>query len=407
MHGKTTSIRLASSLATLALVLAACGGTGTSSSSASAAASSSASSGATSSCDGATPNAFFDKATCEKQLAQRSVTPTGPADQPWIQSIDPQMVDTAKYKKDGPYKICFTNAGVNNPWRVVGYNTMQHEVKLHPEITTFVHVDAGGDDNKQISDLADMVKTGNCSAIIVAPNSTAALTPAVEQACASGVPIIVFDRGVPTDCPVTFIHPIGGYAFGADAAEFIAANVKPGGKVIALRILPGVDVLETRWLAAEAVFKQHNITVVASEQTGGDAAKTKQIVSDAIDKNGTIDGVWMDAGATAVAAAEAFEDKGLDVPPISGEDQNDFLQAWKSKGWTADAPTYPTYQWRTPVIAALMVLKGEQVPKEWVLPEPNITKDNLDQYISPDMPPLFYALCGCQKMPGFPADWQK
>jgi len=407
MHGKTTSIRLASSLATLALVLAACGGTGTSSSSASAAASSSASSGATSSCDGATPNAFFDKATCEKQLAQRSVTPTGPADQPWIQSIDPQMVDTAKYKKDGPYKICFTNAGVNNPWRVVGYNTMQHEVKLHPEITTFVHVDAGGDDNKQISDLADMVKTGNCSAIIVAPNSTAALTPAVEQACASGVPIIDFDRGVTTQCPVTFIHPIGGYAFGADAAEFIAANVKPGGKVIALRILPGVDVLETRWLAAEAVFKQHNITVVASEQTGGDAAKTKQIVSDAIDKNGTIDGVWMDAGATAVAAAEAFEDKGLDVPPISGEDQNDFLQAWKSKGWTADAPTYPTYQWRTPVIAALMVLKGEQVPKEWVLPEPNITKDNLDQYISPDMPPLFYALCGCQKMPGFPADWQK
>ncbi len=407
MHGKTTSIRLASSLATLALVLAACGGTGTSSSSASAAASSSASSGATSSCEGATPNAFFDKATCEKQLAQRSVTPTGPADQPWIQSIDPQMVDTAKYKKDGPYKICFTNAGVNNPWRVVGYNTMQHEVKLHPEITSFVHVDAGGDDNKQISDLADMVKTGNCSAIIVAPNSTAALTPAVEQACASGVPIIDFDRGVTTDCPVTFIHPIGGYAFGADAAEFIAANVKPGGKVIALRILPGVDVLETRWLAAEAVFKQHNITVVASEQTGGDAAKTKQIVSDAIDKNGTIDGVWMDAGATAVAAAEAFEDKGLDVPPISGEDQNDFLQAWKSKGWTADAPTYPTYQWRTPVIAALMVLKGEQVPKEWVLPEPNITKDNLDQYISPDMPPLFYALCGCQKMPGFPADWQK
>ena len=407
MHGKTTSIRLASSLATLALVLAACGGTGTSSSSASAGASSSASSGATSSCEGATPNAFFDKATCEKQLAQRSVTPTGPADQPWIQSIDPQMVDTAKYKKDGPYKICFTNAGVNNPWRVVGYNTMQHEVKLHPEITTFVHVDAGGDDNKQISDLADMVKTGNCSAIIVAPNSTAALTPAVEQACASGVPIIDFDRGVTTDCPVTFIHPIGGYAFGADAAEFIAANVKPGGKVIALRILPGVDVLETRWLAAEAVFKQHNITVVASEQTGGDAAKTKQIVSDAIDKNGTIDGVWMDAGATAVAAAEAFEDKGLDVPPISGEDQNDFLQAWKTNGWTAVAPTYPTYQWRTPIIAALMVLKGEQVPKEWVLPQPKITADNLDQYLSPDMPPLFYALCGCQKMPGFPADWQK
>ncbi|MER3417602.1 MAG: ABC transporter substrate-binding protein [Chloroflexota bacterium] len=324
-----------------------------------------------------------------------------------MQAIDPQMVDTSKYKKAGPYKICFSNAGVNNPWRVVGYNTMQHEVKLQTDITNFVHVDAGGDDNKQISDLADMVKSGNCDAIIVAPNSTAALTPAVEAACASGTPIIVFDRGVTTSCPVTFIHPIGGYAFGADAAEFLAANVKPGAGVIALRILPGVDVLETRWLAAEAIFKQHNLTVLASEQTGGDAAKTKSIVSDAIDKYGTIDGVWMDAGATSVAAAEAFVDKGLPVPPITGEDQNDFLQAWKTNNWTAVAPTYPTYQWRTAVIAAVMILKGQQVPKEWVLPQPKITKANLDQYIYPSMPPLFYALCGCQSMPGFPEDWQK
>jgi ribose transport system substrate-binding protein len=416
MQGRTTRKRLASLLAIAALAVGACGpgaspgsttGAATTGPGATTPAATATAAAAGPSCEGATPNAFFDKATCEKQLAQRSATATGPADQPWIQAIDPQMVDTAKFKKDGPYKICFTNAGVNNPWRVVGFNTMGHEVKLHPEITDFVHVDAGGDDNKQISDLGDMVSSGNCSAIIVAPNSTAALTPAVEAACASGVPIVDFDRGVTTDCPVTFIHPIGGYAFGGDAAEFLASKVPSGGKVIALRILPGVDVLETRWLAAEAIFKQHNITVVASEQTGGDAAKTKQIVSDAIDKNGTIDGVWMDAGATSVAAAEAFEDKGLTVPPITGEDQNDFLQAWKTKGWTADAPTYPTYQWRTPIIAALSILKGEQVPKEWVLPEPNITATNLDQYLSPDMPPLFYALCGCQKMPGFPADWQK
>ena len=417
MHERTIRKRLAGLLAIAALAAGACSpGTPTTGPSTGGAsqgtvatapgATTGPSTATAASCEGATPNAFFDKATCEKQLAQRSATPTGPADEPWIQAIDPQMVDTAKFKKDGPYKICFTNAGVNNPWRVVGYNTMQHEVKLHPEITEFVHVDAGGNDNKQISDLGDMVSSGNCSAIIVAPNSTAALTPAVEAACASGVPIVDFDRGVTTDCPVTFIHPIGGYAFGGDAAEFLASKVPSGGKVIALRILPGVDVLETRWLAAEAIFKQHGITVVASEQTGGDAAKTKQIVSDAIDANGTIDGVWMDAGATSVAAAEAFEDKGLPVPPITGEDQNDFLQAWKSKGWTAAAPTYPTYQWRTPVIAALMILKGEQVPKEWVLPEPFITATNLDQYISPDMPPLFYALCGCQKMPGFPADWK-
>ena len=29
-------------------------------------------------------------------------------------------------------------------------------------------------------------------------------------------------------------------------------KVKPGGKILALRILPGVDVLETRWSAPRA-----------------------------------------------------------------------------------------------------------------------------------------------------------
>ena len=90
---------------------------------------------------------------------------------------------------------------------------MQAEVELQPDIAEFVHVDAEGSDEKQIADIQDLLGQ-DCSILIVSPNTTAALTPAVEQACEQ-LPVIVFDRGVNTDCPVTFIHPIGGYAFGA------------------------------------------------------------------------------------------------------------------------------------------------------------------------------------------------
>ena len=69
---------------------------------------------------------------------------------------------------------------------------------------------------------------------------------------------------------------------------------------------------------------------------------------------------------------------------------------------TAIAPTYSNYQWRTPVIAAMKILKGEEVPKEWELPQPTITQDTLDDYVDPNMPPLHYALCGCEDMPGYP-----
>ncbi len=347
---------------------------------------------------------FFVQADYDAQLAMRTKTATGPADKPWEQAIDPQPVDTAQYKKaGGKYHLCFSNAATNNPWRQVGWKSMQAEAKLHPEIGELTALDAEGKDDKQISDIAELTAKG-CDALIVSPNTTATLTPAVKAACGK-IPVIVFDRGVQTDCPVTFIKPIGGYAFGADGAEFLTQQVKPGGKILALRILPGVDVLETRWSAAKLAFDKSKLNVVGVEFTDGDAAKTKSIVSNYIQRHGKIDGVWMDAGATAVAAVEAFEDAGQPVPPINGEDQQDFLQKWKDSKLTAIAPTYPTYQWRTPVIAALKILNGESVPKVWNLPQPTITQDSLNTYLKPGMPPLHYALCGCETLPGYPQTW--
>jgi ribose transport system substrate-binding protein len=342
---------------------------------------------------------FFVQADYDKQLAQRSATPEGPADKPWEQMIEPgEMVDTSEFKSDKAdgWNVCFSNAANDNPWRQNGGITMKAEADNTKEIAKFTVVDAEAKDDKQISDIESMTSGGKCDIIIIAPNTTATLTPAVEKACESDIPVIVFDRGVTTDCPVTFIHPIGGYAFGADAAEFLRDNVKEGGKILALRILPGVDVLETRWSGAKGIFDEAGLNVVGVEFTDGDPAKTKSIVSDYLQKEG---------GATAVAMVEAFEDAGQEVPFVTGEDQNDFLTKWKEDGLKAVAPTYSNFQWRTAIIAATKILKGEEVPKEWILPQPKIDQSNLDQYVKPDMPPLYYALCGCEDLPGFPEKW--
>jgi ribose transport system substrate-binding protein len=349
---------------------------------------------------------FFNSAQYERQLKFRTTAAEGPADKPWEQMISPEPVDTAKFAKPGGnHHLCFSNAAVNNPWRQVGFKTMKEEVKLHPEITKFTVLDAEAKDDKQISDIQSFASQG-CSVLIVSPNTTATLTPAIEAACKTNVPVIVFDRGVNSTCPVTFIHPIGGFAFGADGAEFLKEKVKSGGKVLALRILPGVDVLEQRWAAANEIFSGSDLKVVGVEFTDGDAAKTKSIVNDFIQREGQIDGVWMDAGATAVAAVEAFQDAGVPIPAFVGEDQQDFLRMWADEKMTAVAPTYPTYQWRTPIIAALKILDGRQVPKEWVLPQPKVTDDNLQSFLKQDMPPLHYAMCGCEGMPGYPAPWK-
>lgn len=169
-----------------------------------------------------------------------------------------------------------------------------------------------------------------------------AMTPAVHEACEQ-LPVIVFDRGVNTECPVTFIKPVGGYGFGIQSAEFSAANALEGGKVLMLRILPGVDVLETRYSAATHILEAAGMEIVGAELSDGDRAKTKSIVEDCLQREGELAAVWMDAGAASVAAIEAFEDNGMEVPIVTGADQQDFLQKWQELGLDTIAPTYPTY----------------------------------------------------------------
>jgi ribose transport system substrate-binding protein len=352
---------------------------------------------------------WFVKANYDRQLAQRDATPEGPADQPWLQAIEPEMVDTAEYKQDGK-TLCFSNASISNPWRVTGWITMQQQVdvlKQAGEIGEFRSSDAGDDDNQQISDIQAFVDAGDCNAIIISPSNTKTLTSAVKTACESGVPVIVFDRGVETDCMVTFIHPIGGYAYGADAAEFLVENLEPGSKVLALRILPGVDVLEHRWAAAQQIFGDSELEVLGDEFTEGDGAKIKDIVTQYLQR-GDVDGIWMDAGDGAVAAVEAFEDAGKDYPVMAGEDELSFMRKWKDTGMTAIAPVYSNFQWRTPILAAVKIWKGEQVPSEWVLPQVPITDADRDDYLerNKDMPSLHYAKFGGEDLPGFPNAWK-
>jgi ribose transport system substrate-binding protein len=354
---------------------------------------------------------FWDDELYEESIELLDAEPINPEDPIYLQSLIDNKVDTSEYEMEPPYDICFSNAGVNNPWRVTGYVTMREQVEqLRDEglIRNFIHVDAEGSDEKQIADIEDLLAGGQCDAMIISPNTSEALTPAVEQACEQ-LPVVVFDRGVLTDCPVTFLKTIGGYAFGYTGAQFIVESLPEGGNVLALRILPGVDVLEQRWGAAREVFEDAgNINVIGVEFGTYSNPDTKKIVSDYIDRFGDeIDAIWMDAGGTAVGGLEAFEDANLDYPVMVGEDQMDYLKYWKENDLTAIAPTFPTFQWRTAVLAAVKILQGEPVDSRWVLPQPNVTQENLDEFYLPDMPPLYYAMSSAEDMDNWPEAWKE
>jgi ribose transport system substrate-binding protein len=352
---------------------------------------------------------WFDQAKYDAQTEQLTGTFEGDPSKPYLQYYaGAEMVDTSQYKADGPKKLCFANASISNPWRVTGWITMNQQLQVLKDegiISEMETRDAKDSDDQQIADIDYFINEGNCDVFVISPNSTAAMTPAVERACETGKPVVVFDRGVETDCMTTFVHPVGGFGFGVASASFVADNLSEGDHVVALRILPGVDVLEQRWVAAKQIFDEKGITAT-DYFTGADPAKIKQIITDELAK-GDVQGVWMDAGDGATAAIEAFEDAGKDLPVISGEDQIAFLKKWKDSGVTAIGPSYPSMQWRTALLAASDILQGKELPKEWILPQTSVTAENLDDYLAKNegMPDGHYALFGGEDLPGYPQVW--
>ena len=75
---------------------------------------------------------FFVQADYDRQLAQRSVTPEGDASKPWTQMIEPEMVDTAKYKSDksSGWNVCFSNAVIEHAARL----PMMHSTEIVNEL---------------------------------------------------------------------------------------------------------------------------------------------------------------------------------------------------------------------------------------------------------------------------------
>jgi len=363
---------------------------------------------------------FFNDADYEKSLELMKAAPMNPDSPIYLQYLVEDPTDISKYPqyadfaaKKPPYNICFSNAGVNNPWRVTGYVTMREEVEqLRAEglVQNFFHLDAQGDDAKQIADIQDVINTpGKCDILIVASNTSEALTPIVEKAC-EVMPVVQFDRYALTDCPVVSERTIGGYAFGITGAQKIVDDLgEKGGNVLAFRILPGVDVLEQRWGAARKIFEANpQINVIGVEFVGYDSFKANTVVSDYLAKYGTIDAVWMDAGGTAVTILEAFKDAGADYPSVMvGEDQQDFLDYWKANGINGIAPTFSTFMWRTAVLASVKFLQGDTVQHNWVLPQPNVTAENLDNYTGSGMPPLYYVMSSAEDMTNWPDAWKK
>lgn len=291
--------------------------------------------------------------------------------------------------KQPPYVIGVSNVSVANSFRVQMIEEIKYAGKQRPDMIKDVIVtDAGGDANKQISDIEDLV-TRKVDVLLVAPASDTALTPAVEQAIAAGIPVVVFNSDMKSDKVVArALPPYRDWA--RITADWLGKTMNGKGNVIALRGIAGLAAEADEWAGVEEALKNYpDIKMVCTEYADWAFDKAKTAVANCLANHPEVNGVLSIGDAMTWAAAESLKDKGYDVtkiPMIGIGGSNGFLKYWQTNKLNAYVIADPTDIGVTALDAALDTLQGKSVQAKLVPTQYDINSSNLEKFVKPALP---------------------
>lgn len=291
--------------------------------------------------------------------------------------------------KKAPFVIGVSNVSVANSFRVQMIEEIKYYGTQNPDLVKEVIVtDAGGDANKQISDIEDLV-TRKVDLLLVAPASDTAVTPAVDAAVAAGIPVIVFNSDMKSDkVSARALPPYHNWA--KITADWLGKTMNGKGNVIALRGIAGLAAEADEWAGVEEALKAYpDIKIVCTEYADWAYDKAKTAVANCLANKPQVDGVLAIGDAMTWAAAEVLKDQGYDVtkiPMIGIGGSNGFLKYWKANNLNAYVIADPTDIGVTALKAGLDLLQGKKIDAVLAPSQYDITSANLDKFVKPNLP---------------------
>lgn len=298
-----------------------------------------------------------------------------------------EAVAGAAHRKDGPYRIGFSNGFSGNSWRAMCLAHIRREAAAHADLAELLIVDGQGDITKQVNDIETLISQ-QVDAILVIPNSGAAVAPVLRDATAEGIVTVPFNLPVDgTDWTTyTGTDPTNkGRALGQWLHDALGGQ----GKIVALGGLPGNSYTATAWAGAQEVLG--DIEVLAFRDAYWEEDRAKVVMADLIAAYPQIDGIWCDGGQVGAGATKALLAANRELVPVTGDDYNGLLKLFLAE--RGNHPKFdigllsePTWESVVALRAALSLLRGEDVPKQQIIQPQLITRDNAESLVKPDLP---------------------
>ncbi|WP_311031590.1 ABC transporter substrate-binding protein [Mesorhizobium koreense] len=277
---------------------------------------------------------------------------------------DNPVTEAGKFKKPCGWVIGMSDFGVNaNTWTV----QVAHEAKAAADrekcIKKFVLLDANLDQNKQVSDIDDLIAQ-HVDAIIVQPVTPTSADAAMERAVAAGIPVILHTGRVKTDAYTTEIQG-GAEHFGKVMGDFIVKTLGGKGNIWVLRGYPGHPEDINRYNGLVQALKGSDIKIAAEEYGYWQYDKAKKVCETLYLSNPNVDAIWSSGADMTRACVDVFKQFGTPIPPISGEGNNGFFGLWIKEGFKSIAPEYGPDQGAAGIVAAVDLLEGKSLYKHY------------------------------------------
>lgn len=260
-------------------------------------------------------------------------------------------------------------------------------------VSSYKTFNANGDTSQQASQITSMIQQ-KYDIILVDAGSSTALNTVLEDAVDAGITVVNFDSLVTS----TKVIRVGTdqKKWGEMTAQFIVDKLKGKGDIIAFNGPAGVAVSEDRWAGAKAVFdKNPGIKIVSNLNSEYNIAPAAQAFAAAYAANPDIDAVFSQGGALSAAALQTLIKQNAKMIPITGENYNGFLKMWSENldhGFSSLSTAQPNYLSVVSLDAAVAKIRGEKIASDITIPLPEITDENLADYVKADQPDDSYPI---------------
>nr|WP_225882021.1 substrate-binding domain-containing protein [Streptomyces aureocirculatus] len=275
-------------------------------------------------------------------------------------------------------KIGLSLSTLNNPFFVQMKQGAQAEAeKAGVDLTV---TDAQNDASQQANQLQNFT-SGGMKAVIVNPVDSDAAGPAARAANKADIPVVAADRGV-NKADVATLVASDNVAGGKQAAKALADKLGGKGEVVVLQGTAGTSASRERGQGfAEGIKAYPGIKVVAKQPADFDRTKGLDVMTNLLQGNRGVDGVFAENDEMALGAVKALGDKaGKSVSVVGFDGTPDGLKAVEAGTLYASVAQQPAELGRIAVRNAIAAADDKKVDAVVKVPVKVVTARNVARF---------------------------